>query len=147
MPTRGQAEAPWSEQVRAACAALRAGAGYEVRTEERSGSFGDALAEFVGSQLRWRITRDRGHVFADVAPADGPRAGEYVQFLNVLHAIGDAEAVQALFDVEQRRLKVLGHLITSRHGAVEATLTLDARDQTYRRAAAAQEEYLRRTFG
>lgn len=110
-------------------------------------SFGDARVEFVGPLLQWRVTRDRGHVFADVATTHGPRAGEYVQLVNVLKAEEANEALAELFGTEQRSLRRLGRVISRYHALVERAFAPERRSRTFDRAAEAQEEYLRRTFG
>ena len=132
------------------CPRLRVGADYRLVRAETSESFGDGIAVFEGAALRWRFTRDRGYLTADVAASESTAPGgwtAWVQFLNLLHALGDEAAVAQLFASGQQGKKgyrALGRLIESRHEAVASALAPSERPGTLARAAAAQRAYLQR---
>ena len=135
------------------CPRMRPEAGYTLTNADAHASFGDGVAEFEGPTLRWRFTRDKSYLTADVAARDPGSPGgwdEWVQFLNVLHALGDEAAVEGLFASGQRGrrgYRALGRLVDSRHAAVEAAMSPAERAATLARAAAAQAAYVRSLYG
>ncbi len=116
---------------------LNEDAGYQLLGSEEADSFDNAEVYFGSDRFRVRIARERGQVFADFAPPDGPP--HWFDMPLLLQYLGYEAIADTYTRSEQRSLEVLANLLRPRMHEFGALYTPERQERTLRDLKALQE--------
>ena len=132
-------------EARAAFSFLETARGFRLADDTRRDSFGDAIVDFESATLRVRVLRDRGQVFVDVSPADGPPAWFDLPLL--VKYLGDPDAASHLVASGQRDTQEAGDLLRAHYSEIEGLLGSSRSADVVRRLTSLRLARADRRFG
>jgi hypothetical protein len=127
--------------VERAFAFLQDEQGHQLLETDIADAFDNALVSFRSDRLRIRIIRERGQVFADFAPPDGPP--EWCDAPALLKYLGSMERIAEFTRTDQRSVVALAGLIQPFYGAIAELYAAPRRDKTVLELRVLQEERAR----
>ena len=131
--------------VEEAFAFLRDEPGYELLEADASGSFDNAWVSYRSARLRVRITRERGQVFADFAPPDGPP--DWFDASTLLGYLGSEALVASHTQSDQRSLPDLAYMIQPFCDAIAELFAASRREYNVQQIHAFRDERSRLRWG
>jgi hypothetical protein len=117
-------------------------AGYRLLDSEEGDSFDNAEVYFGSDRFRVRILRDRGQVFIDFAPPDGPPYWFDMPLL--LRYLGYEALADTYVRSAQRSLEVLANLLRPHLHELGDLYAQDRQERTLRDLKALQESSMGR---
>ena len=115
-----------------------------VRSDHEPDHFGNAVAELLSPSLRVRVTRDRGQIFVDLAPAFN---GEWFDVDTVLCLVHADDEAQALIRGGQDSVGQVAAAIHRYFSEIVAAFGHENYDSSARRMTQLMQQRSKRRFG